>query len=97
MSFSAHIHTIVGLFNGKSNDQDLITITSAPISSDPSNLQSEGDLALDQETQSFNKVDICNSQGIIENPPVVPHIPQGNILQRPSHPSLAFPVQTQEV
>jgi hypothetical protein len=70
ISFSAHIHTIVVLFDGKSNNQDLIT--SAPVGSDPSNSELEGDSALAQETPLSDKSDIGNSQGIMGNPPCSP-------------------------
>jgi hypothetical protein len=70
ISLSAHIHTIVVLFNGKSNNQDLIT--SALVGSDPSNSELEGDSVLAQETWLSDKSDIGNSQGTMGNTPCSP-------------------------
>lgn len=59
--FSAHTHTTVAFFNGKSNDQDLVT--SAPVSSDRSDSEPEGHSAAAPETRP---------SGTIQNPPCSP-------------------------
>jgi hypothetical protein len=74
----------VALFNGKSNDRDLIT--SAPIGSDPSDSEPEDVSTLAQETRPSDKSDIGNAQGTTANPP-----------RSPSHPSRKRAAETSPI